>query len=142
MNEPMQTPEAVREEELTQLDPVTTLLEALTTAIGVETVFGDPVTAGDRTIIPVAETSLAGGAGYGQGPQTDGRPEMRTLRIGGGGAGGGATTRPVAAIIVTPQEVKVQPVVDVGRLALTGIATTAALWRGVASFVKALRNRD
>jgi uncharacterized spore protein YtfJ len=135
-----QQPIGTGEEEMPQADPVTTFLEALTTGVGVETVFGNPVTAGEQVIIPVAETTISGGAGYGQGP-SDGQPQMRTFRVGGGGAGGGAHTRPVAAIVVTAGEVRVQPIVDVGKLALSGIVSAAALWQGVAAFVKSMRKR-
>jgi uncharacterized spore protein YtfJ len=144
MNEEMQQPPAApagaAEEVLEQADPVTTFLEALTTAVGVETVFGEPITVGDRVIIPVAETSLGGGVGFGRGPGPEGEPQTRTLAL-GGGAGGGATTRPVAAIVVTADGVRVQPVIDVGKLALTSIASTAALWQGLAVFVRSMHKR-
>ncbi|MGQ9681002.1 MAG: GerW family sporulation protein [Anaerolineae bacterium] len=123
-------------------DRIAVFFEAMTTAIGVETVFGEPVQAGDRVIIPVAETGMAGGLGFGQGPAGDGeqaRQQPRTLAL-GGGAGGGASTRPVAAIIVTPNDVLVRPIVDVGKLALNGIATSAGLWKGAIEFVRALRH--
>lgn len=144
MNEEMQHPQAQpppgeREEELVPEDPVTTFLEALMAAVGVETIFGDPITAGERVLIPVAETAIGGGAGFGRGPGSEG--QALALRPGGGGAGGGANTRPVAVIVVTDDEVRVQPVIDVGKLALTGIASSVAIWQGVATFVRALRRR-
>lgn len=147
MNEEMRRPQAEPQAEAgaemaPQGDPVTTFLEAWTTAVGVETVFGEPIAVGERVIIPVAETSLGGGVGYWQGPG-DAQPQPRTVRLAsGGGAGGGATTRPVAAIVITPDEVRVQPIIDAGKLVLSGIATTAAVWQGLAAFLKAMRRRS
>jgi uncharacterized spore protein YtfJ len=124
-----------------QADPVSIFFEALAMAVGVETVFGEPISAGDRVIIPVAETAMGGGVGYGQGPTEQGQAPRAIRFAGGGGGGGGAHTRPVAAIVVTPEEVRVQPIVDVGKLALSGIASSAALWSGLAALVKTLSAR-
>lgn len=123
-------------------DRISVFFEAMTTAIGVETVFGEPVTVGEKVIIPVAETGMGGGLGYGQGPATEGEEKPRPMAISvGGGAGGGASTRPVAAIVVTPEAVKVQPIVDVSKLALSGLASSAAVWKGAMEFLRALRRR-
>lgn len=136
--------ETAPEEVLPEADPISLFFDALTSAIGVETVFGDPIQAGDRVIIPVAETSMGGGLGFGQGP-ADGRPRRRIFELvaggagGGGGGGGGASTRPVAVVIVGPEEVKVQPIVDAGKLAITSLASMAGLWKGITTFVKVLR---
>ncbi len=135
-------PMAEAAEAMEEADPITTFFEAMATAIGVDMVFGEPVTVGDRTIIPVAETGTGGGVGFGRGPARDGQGPGRPVQIGlGGGGGGGANTRPVAAIIVEPSGVRVQPIVDVSRLGLAGIASAAGLWQGVIAFVKALRQR-
>ncbi len=84
-------------------------------------VFGQPITQGDTTIIPCSEVAagMGLGSGNGYGPDNQGR------QTGGGGAGGGggARGRPVAAIVITPQGVSVQPVLDVTRLALAGMVT-------------------
>ncbi len=142
MRAPQAKPGAEAAEAVAAADPITTFFEAMATAIGVEMVFGEPVTVGDRTIIPVAETGMGGGVGFGRGPARDGQEPGRPVQIGlGGGGGGGASTRPVAAIIVEPSGVKVQPIVDVSRLGLAGIASAAGLWQGITAFVKALRQR-
>lgn len=84
-------------------------------------VFGQPITQGDTTVIPCSEVAagMGLGSGNGYGPDNQGR------QTGGGGAGGGggARGRPVAAIVITPQGVSVQPVLDVTRLALAGMVT-------------------
>lgn len=143
MNEPMmQQPQgqptpAMQEQEY-ETDAVNLFFESMATAIGVETVFGEPITAGNQVVIPVAESSMGGGVGMTYFPDEQGRMQQRVMRAGAGG-GGGANTRPVAAIVISPEGVKVKTIIDVNRLALTGITSTAALWKGISSLVKALR---
>jgi uncharacterized spore protein YtfJ len=64
-----------------------------------ETVVGQPVTAGERTVIPVTRISVGFGAGGGE----EGRPEKGD-RYGGGG-GGGAVIDPVAFLILEQDKV-------------------------------------
>ena len=66
-----------------------------------ETVIGQPVVAGDRTIIPVTRISVGFGAGGGE----DGRPE-KGPRFGGGG-GGGAVIEPVGFLILDRDKVSI-----------------------------------
>ncbi|MFZ5979853.1 MAG: GerW family sporulation protein, partial [Candidatus Zixiibacteriota bacterium] len=59
-----------------------------------ETIIGEPVTVGDKTVIPIVKISVGFGAGGGQG-------EMEKDRAGfGGGGGGGAKIEPAAFIIL------------------------------------------
>jgi uncharacterized spore protein YtfJ len=113
-------------------------------------VFGQPVTAGDYTVIPAAEVMSGGGFGSGMGfgsPSRHGRhgaaqpPETTntgadagTMGLsaiegagGGGGGGGGAMGRPVAAIVLGPDGVKVKPVLDLTKLAITALAAWGAV---------------
>jgi uncharacterized spore protein YtfJ len=85
-------------------------------------VFGQPVTQGTTTIIPCSEVAagIGLGSGSGYGPDSEGHGQTGG---GGSGGGGGARGRPVAAIVITPQEVRVQPVLDVTRIALAGMIT-------------------
>jgi uncharacterized spore protein YtfJ len=64
-----------------------------------ETVVGQPVTAGDRTVIPVTRISVGFGAGGGE----EGKEEKGS-RYGGGG-GGGAVIDPVAFLILEKDKV-------------------------------------
>lgn len=64
-----------------------------------ETVVGQPVTAGNRTVIPVTRVSVGFGAGGGE----DGKPDQGP-RFGGGG-GGGAVIDPVAFLVVEEDKV-------------------------------------
>jgi uncharacterized spore protein YtfJ len=87
---------------------------------GTKMVFGDPVHAEGRTIIPVAKVRYAFGVGMGRG----GPGGQESVGEGGGG-GGGLTARPVALIEISGDDVKVKPIPDVTRLALMGMALVA-----------------
>lgn len=96
--------------------------------------FSPPVVSHNYTVITACEVSSGGGVGYGGGTapaqekdeQAAGKPVM-TSGMGGGG-GGGAMTRPVAAIIIGPDGVRVEPVVDVTKLGLAGIALVVSFF--------------
>jgi uncharacterized spore protein YtfJ len=106
-----------------------TLAEFLETA-SVDRVYGELVREGDVTVIPTAEVlvgmGFAVGFGGGQGPaeadagQKSG--EQTAGGHGGGGGGGGRTlSRPVAVVVVSPDGVLVEPVVDVTKIAIAAI---------------------
>ncbi len=83
--------------------------------------YGEPVQSGDNLIIPAAEV-LAGmgfgvGAGFGRGNQKD---ESQGGGSGGGG-GGRVLSRPVAVVIASPEGVRVEPVLDVTKIALAAL---------------------
>ncbi len=145
MSEPTrqpETPPAAEIEEIGPADATSLFFESLIDAVGVETVFGDPIRADGHLIIPVAETAVGGGVGDVQYATPQGT-EQRQMRfpLASRGGGGGASTRPVAVVVVTPTEVKVQPILDLNRIALTGMATAIGMWRGITAFVQAMRKR-
>jgi uncharacterized spore protein YtfJ len=89
--------------------------------------FGKPVKSGDYTIITASEAYVAMGVGFGVGLGTEKTNEGAEEQVqatdevdggGGGGGGGVAVGRPVAAISVGPDGVRVEPVVDVTKIAL------------------------
>jgi uncharacterized spore protein YtfJ len=87
----------------------------------VSSAFGEPVQSGDNLIIPAAEV-LAGvgfgvGAGFGRGDKED-----KSQGGGSGGGGGGRVfSRPVAVVVASPEGVRVEPVVDVTKIALAAL---------------------
>jgi uncharacterized spore protein YtfJ len=128
-------------EELCEPDALDSFFQAMYEAVGVDTVFGAPVTVGDRVIIPVAETGMGGGLGMGQGPQRkDGESGPISIGLSAGG-GGGASSRPVAVVVVTPDRVRVEPIFDLSKIALAGIANSVGVWKGMTAFAAALRKR-
>jgi len=68
-------------------------------ALTVRTVYGDPITAGDVTIVPVAKMGFGfgggGGGGEGSDPSGDGGGGY------GGGGGGGGSVDPIGFIEIT-----------------------------------------
>ena len=69
-----------------------------------ETVIGEPVTVGDRTVIPVVKISFGFGAGGGQGEA----PGNNGSGFGGGG-GGGAKIEPAAFIVMDKDGIQLLP---------------------------------
>jgi len=68
-----------------------------------ESIVGDPITIGDRTVIPVVKLSVGFGAGGGQGEDEKARSGF------GGGGGGGASIEPAAFIIIDKDGIKLLP---------------------------------
>jgi uncharacterized spore protein YtfJ len=99
-------------------------------------VFSAPVVSGEYTVITASEVFAGGGFGFagGVGPSLHSRkPESSITEAGiasgnGGGGGGGSHSRPVAAVVIGPDGVKVRPIVDATRIALAVMAA----WGGVA----------
>lgn len=67
------------------------IMERLQASAGVKTIYGDPVTAEGKTVIPVARVRYGFGAGFGSGRNGETKTE------GGEGAGGGGyvAARPI-----------------------------------------------
>ena len=97
--------------------------------------FGEPVPVGDRTVIPAAEVMSGAGFGLGYGRDDESGDESGhkgaaggedSPKAGGGGGGGGfSRSRPVAVVIVSPDGVTVEPVIDATQIAMAGLAATA-----------------
>ena len=87
------------------------LKESIVTA-NVKAVYGEPVAAQGKTIIPVAKIIY----GYGAGSGTGGVGNSGTRGEGGGG-GGGARAIPVGVVEVSNQQTRFVPVSDRRKLA-------------------------
>jgi uncharacterized spore protein YtfJ len=105
-------------------------------------VYSEPIVAGEYTVITASEVTAGFGAGYGGGGGF-GPEEAQTGQSGGvgGGGGGGGTTlaRPVAAISIGPDGVKVQPIIDPTKF---GIAIATAVGAMFMALGKMRRYRD
>ncbi len=110
-------------------------LEKHLEAASVEAVYGEPVVSGDTVVITSAEvfSVLGVGAGYGSGSAGEGAGAQAGRGFGGGGGGGGRVlSRPVAAIVIRPGGVTVQPIVDVTKLGLAAL-TAIGFMAGMAA---------
>ena len=112
------------------------------------TVFGEPVSVGDYTVITASEVRVGagvgfgGGAGEGTGPVDEegeeGAGQGSGMGVGGGG-GGMSSGRPVAAVVVGPNGVHVEPIVDVTSLGIAFFTTLGAMFLMLNKMRKALR---
>lgn len=92
------------------LDQISTRLAA---SGNVKTIFGEPVTVGNRTVIPVASVRFGFGGGGGElgGREGEGGRE-------GGGGGGGLVARPCGALEITPERTRFIPFPNYAMIAL------------------------
>lgn len=85
------------------------------------TIFGEPTTQGDCTVIPVGRVSsrYGFGGGSGQGPSGDSGGEMG----GGGGGGGGGMleVKPVGYIEITSNSSRFMPITDSSAIAIRAV---------------------
>ena len=73
-----------------------------------ESIIGEPITVGDKTVIPVVKLSVGFGAGGGQGEDDKKRAGF------GGGGGGGASVEPFAFIIMDADGISLLPAKKAG----------------------------
>jgi len=99
-------------------------MEEFLAAADVRVVYGEPIQHDDTTIIPTAEVlcGLGFGVGSGGGVGTDEKTEKPSQGFGSGGGGGGRIlSRPVAVVVASPEGVRVEPVLDVTKIALAAL---------------------
>lgn len=89
--------------------------------------FSAPVVSGEYTVITASSVTAAGGFGFGSGTAPTPGDSIPATSSGGagGGGGGGSAARPIAAIIIGPDGVKVQPIVDATKIALAMVGAWA-----------------
>lgn len=112
-----------------------TLAASLHDNASVKTVFGEPIRAGEKVIIPVAQVMLGMGGGYGHGMQPNkqlmlpdparktasDRPETSTEGAGGGG-GGGMRLIAKGVFEITPKTTRFIPVYDPKEILMSLVA--------------------
>ncbi len=83
------------------------ITERLQTTASVETVYGEPIVAEGKTIIPVARVRYGFGGGFGEGNDDSGSSlENGGAGGSGGGGGGGVEVTPIGIIEVTPGDTR------------------------------------
>lgn len=103
------------------------LADHLTGAASVHKVYGDPIVAGEKTIIPVAQVKAGFGGGYGEGHSAKANPTDGGQGE-GGGVGGGLSIKPLGVFEVTPTETRYLPL-NKSRYIAIGIAIGFVLSR-------------
>jgi uncharacterized spore protein YtfJ len=102
------------------------LKESILTQANVKAVYGEPISAQGKTVVPVAKIIYGYGAGAGTGGIGDSH-----ARGEGGGGGGGARAIPVGVIEISDQPTRFVPISD--RRKLTGAVLAGiglGLWLG------------
>lgn len=93
-----------------------------------DAVYSQPISAGEYTIITASEYMAGMGVGYGSGGGLDAKEEPESGGFGGGGGGGGTTlARPVATVIISPSGVRVEPIIDVTKIAIAMFTALGAI---------------
>lgn len=117
-----------------------------------QAVFSDPLEVAGYQVITASEVFLGLGLGFGGGggegveddpeeqeeTKTEEPQQMSGIGVGGGG-GGGASGRPVAIISLDQDGVKVEPIVDVTKVALGFFAAMGALFISIGAARRAKR---
>jgi len=120
----------MKENEMMPIDPDATLnmmertMEKFLSTANVEAVYGKPVKQGENLIIPASESISVFGFGLGGGSGGFEDEDGGGSGIGGGG-GGRVFSRPVAVLVASPDGVRVEPVVDLTKIALAGLTAGA-----------------
>jgi uncharacterized spore protein YtfJ len=104
--------------------------------MGTTACFGQPIEKDGHTLIPVARVSFGYGMGFGGGsggkgvPGEFGADTAEGGEGGGGGGGGGGSSTPVAVIDITRDDVRVTPITDTTRIAMSNLlfAAWAVFW--------------
>jgi uncharacterized spore protein YtfJ len=108
------------------------LKEGILGQVSVKTIYGEPIPAHGKTIIPVAKIMYGYGAGAGTGGVGD-----TSARGEGGGGGGGARVVPLGVIEISEQQTMFVPITSRKKLAgvlLAGIGFGMLLgWRRLRS---------
>lgn len=91
-------------------DMVKSLLEELKQIVRTETVIGQPIQAGDSTVIPVSKVMFGFGGGGGTSPKE--KKESGS----GTGIGGGASIEPLAFIVITDGKAQLLSVKEKGGI--------------------------
>lgn len=91
------------------LEPIA---EKLQSGANVRAVYGDPVEAHGKTIIPVAKVAYGFGGGFGKKDTGGGEPAKDE-----GGAGGGAAAKPIGVIEVSEEGTRYVPIHSGKKLA-------------------------
>jgi uncharacterized spore protein YtfJ len=102
------------------------LKESILSQANVKAIYGEPIAAHGKTVIPVAKIMYGYGAGVGTGGVG-----TSSARGEGGGGGGGARAIPVGVVEISDQQTRFVPITDRKRLAgavLAGVGL--GIWLG------------
>ncbi len=126
-------------ESIPNQEKATELMEKLIAIGRTDSVFSQPVESGKYKVITAASVHVTMGFGYGGGAgvnnpaeneepkDNDVSPVASGLGIGGGG-GGASASRPIAAIEIGPEGVRVEPIIDVTQIGVAMFTTLISIF--------------
>ena len=85
------------------VDMLSAIVGEIKTIAKSETIIGEPVTLGDKTVVPIVKITAGFGAGGGEGTEGEKRSGF------GGGGGGGVSIEPAAFLIIDGDKVSLLP---------------------------------
>ncbi len=97
----------------------------------VDAVFGAPIESNGKTVIPIASATYGFGLGIGV-SESSAPADSEESNSSGGGGGGGYLVRPMAVVVIDQDGVRIDPILNEGRIALAGILMGAwtVFWLG------------
>lgn len=109
-------------------------------------IYSEPINAGEYTVITASEISVGMGLGFGGGggespksaSDADGPKDIGSGM--GGGGGGASAGRPVAAIVMGPHGVRVEPIFDFTKIAIAFCTALGAIFMTRRAMRKAARS--
>ncbi len=133
------TPEEQESIKKDHIDELFVRLENMQAHASVNAVFGQPVTVGDKVVIPIASVSYGFGIGFGEATG----PEVEESSGGvGGGEGGGMGARPLGVVEITPDRTRVEPIVNEQVVTLAGMLLGAwSIFWAAAAVIRILSGR-
>lgn len=88
------------------------IVERLQASANVKTIYGEPIAAEGKTVIPVARVAYGFGAGSGSGRKGEAETEAGESA----GGGGGAAATPIGVVEITKEDTRFIPVGEETRL--------------------------
>jgi uncharacterized spore protein YtfJ len=125
------------------------LMDKLFETASPASVYSAPIEAGEYKVITASEVSVGLGYGYGGGggfgddaaAGEEGSGEQSGGIGTGGGGGGGSLGRPVAAIEIGPNGVRVEPIVDPTKIAIAFFTTLLSIFAMMGKVKRSRRGR-
>ena len=109
-------------------DVLQTIADRLHSTATVKSVFGEPIQAEGKVVVPIARVAYGFGGGFGSGPT--GGDQDRNLGQGGGG-GGGVLAKPVGVLEISAAGTRFIPLHNIGWMAAAmGVGTLIGVLLG------------
>lgn len=108
-------------------ESIRSIVDDLGEHASVRSVYGDPIEAAGKTIVPVARVAYGFGGGFGRGGDETGEsgPDEEGATGQGGGVGAGVSARPVGVVEIDGRETRLLRFGDRRRLGLAMMAGLA-----------------